>query len=153
MRPVYAPAVLLLLAACATTPAPQVTTSRTVAAPADAVRDRIAAAIRDLGLSPQPTPTGVQAVVEGGAPQDWASCRPRLIYDRQISPPRSAWVNPGAREAAVAVSLAPEGSGTRVTVDPKFSATYVDPYRNTPVQRGCTSTGALESRLLDAAAG
>src|ERR687884_12648 len=101
MRTRYAPAVLLLLAACATTPAPQVPTSRTVAGPVDQVRDRVAAAIRDLGLSPQPTQTGVQAAVEGGAPQEWASCQPQLIYYRQDSPPRSAWVNPDAREATV----------------------------------------------------
>ena len=149
----YAPALLLLLAACATAQAPQAPTSRTVVAPVSQVRDRVAAAIRDLGLSPQPTPTGVQAVAEGGAPQDWASCQPQLVYDRQSSPPRSTWVSPDAREAAVTVSLASEGQGTRVSVDPTFTATYLNPYRNTPVQHPCTSTGTLESRLLAAAAG
>ena len=64
---------------------------------------------------------------------------------------RSAWVEPGAREAGVAVSLAPEGDGTRVSVNPEFSATYRDPFRNTPVQLRCPSTGVLEGRLLAAA--
>ena len=151
MRLPYAPAALVLLAACAGTPASQVPTSRTVAAPVGQVRDRVAAAIRDLGLTAQPTSSGVKAVVEGGAAQDWAGCQPQLIYYRQDSPPRSAWVNPDAREAVVTVSLAPEGSGTRVSVDPRFTATSTDRFRNTPVQRPCTSTGALESRLLAAA--
>jgi hypothetical protein len=67
--------------------------------------------------------------------------------------PCSAWVDPGAREARVTVSLAPEGDGTRVSVDPEFSATYRDPFRNTPVQLHCPSTGALEGQLLAAVGG
>ena len=53
MRSRHAPAALLLLAACATTStAPPVPTTRTVAAPVGQVRDRLEAAIRDLGLTP-----------------------------------------------------------------------------------------------------
>jgi hypothetical protein len=152
MRFRYAPAALLLLAACATTPAaPPVPTTRTVTAPVGQVRDRVEAAIRQLGLTPEPTGNGVQAATRGGASQDWADCRPTLIEYHQDPVPRSAWVDPGAREATVTVSLAPEGSGTRVSVNPEFSATYRDPFRNTPVQRPCASTGALEGRLLAAA--
>jgi hypothetical protein len=153
MRSCRAPAVLLLLAACATTSAPPVPTTRTVAAPEGQVRDRIAAALRDLGLPPEPTRSGVQAVARGSASRDWADCRLALISSYQDDAPRHQWESPGARQARIEVSLAPAGSGTRVSVEPRFSATYRDPFRNLPVERGCASTGALERRLLDAAGG
>ena len=154
MRSRYAPAAFLLLAACAAaSTAPPVATTRTVAAPVGQVRDRLEAAIRDLGLTSRPTRSGIEAFTRGGASQDWAGCERALISYSQDRGMRSAWVEPGAREARVAVSLAPEGDGTRVSVDPEFSATYRDPFRNTPVQLRCPSTGVLEGRLLAAAGG
>ena len=151
MRGRYAPAALLLLAACATAPAATpIPTTRTVAAPVDQVRQRVVTAIRDLGFTPETTPTGVEAVARGSASPDWADCRRVLIsYDQDDGPPRSSWQSPQARQARIAVSVTPDGQGTRVSVDPRFSATYRDPYRNFPVERGCASTGVLESRLLD----
>ena len=153
MRGRYAPAALLLLAACATAPAATpIPTTRTVAAPVDQVRQRVVTAIRDLGFTPETTPTGVEAVARGSASPDWADCRRVLIsYNQDDGPPRSSWQSPQARQARIAVSVTPEGQGTRVNVSPQFSATYRDPFRNTPVQRGCASTGVLESRLLGAA--
>ena len=152
MRGRYAPAALLLLAACATTPtAPPVPATRTVAAPVDQVRQKVVTAIRDLGLTPETTPTGIEATARGSASPDWADCRRVLIsYNQDEGPPRSSWQSPQARQARIAVSVTPEGQGTRVSVSPQFSATYRDPYRNWPVERGCASTGALESRLLNA---
>src|SRR3954447_9677662 len=154
MRSRHAPAalLLLLLAACAaTSTAPPVATTRTMAAPVGQVRDRLEAAIRDLGLTPQPTQSGIEALTRGGAARDWAGCKRVLISYYQDRGARSTWVDPGAREARVTVSLATEGDGTRVSVDPEFSATYRDPFRNTPVQLRCPSTGVLEGRLLAAA--
>lgn len=152
MRGRYAPAALLLLAACATAPAtPTVPTTRTVAAPVDQVRQKVVTAVRDSGLMPETTPTGVLAVARGSASPDWADCRLALFsWDQDDGPPRSSWQSPQARQARVAVSLTPEGQGTRVSVSPQFSATYSDPYRSLPVEQGCISTGALESRLLGA---
>jgi len=154
MRSRYAPAAFLLLTACAaTSTAPPVATTRTLAAPVGQVRDRLEAAIRDLGLTSRPTQSGIEAFTRGGAARDWAGCERALISYSQDRGMRSAWVEPGAREARVAVSLAPEGDGTRVSVNPEFSATYRDPFRNTPVQLRCPSTGVLEGRLLAAAGG
>jgi len=152
MRGRYAPAALLLLAACATVPAaPPVPTTKTVAAPVDQVRQSVVTAVSNLGLAPETTPTGVLATARGSASSDWADCRLTLItWDQDDGPPRSSWQSPQARQARVAVTLAPEGQGTRVSVSPQFSATYRDPYRNFPVEHACASTGVLESRLLAA---
>ena len=146
MRGRYAPAALLLLAACATTPtAPPVPTTRTVAAPVDQVRQKVVTAIRDLGLTPETTPTGIEATARGSASPDWADCRRVLIsYNQDEGPPRSSWQSPQARQARVAVTLTPEGQGTQVSVRPQFSATYRDPYRNFPVEHGCASTGVAD---------
>ena len=55
MRSRHVSTVFLLLAACSTTStAPPVPTTRTVAAPVGQVRDRLEAAIRDLGLTARP---------------------------------------------------------------------------------------------------
>src|SRR4051794_16472559 len=152
MRSCHAPAALLLLAACVTTStAPPVPTTRTVAAPVGQVRDRLEAAIRDLGLMARPTRSGIEAFTRGGTSQDWAGCKRALISYYQDRGARSTWVDPGTREARVTVSLATEGDGTRVSVDPEFLATYRDPFRNTPVQLRCPSTGVLEGPLLAAA--
>ena len=165
MPPRCTPALLLLLAACATKPAAApAPTTRTVAAPVDQVRDRVAAALRELGLTPEPTRDGLRAVATGEVTEAWADCPPLAV--RSYQPPLghlrrnrprhdapSDLVPPGVRQASVSVSLARDASGTRVSLDPAFSATYQDTSMRQPVERGCTSTGVLEGRLLGAAAG
>jgi hypothetical protein len=149
--------VALLLSGCAgtaqqvaATPAQQ----RSLDAPAAAVRARVERALREVGLAPEPAPGGRLRAVARGAPDSaWADCPRVVVRDESTEYVRSHWAAPGARETAVSVSLRPAGEGrTEVTVAAESAATYTDRYRNLPFREACATTGALERRLLEAAA-
>ena len=152
MRPHLALAFAALLAGCAAGSGPRVAEpvrGQAGVAPAVAL-ERAAASLSRLGFEVGPiTPLSVHAVRRGGADEAWAKCgRVLIVYDQDPQVRRS-WVAAQTRAAEATVGVAPAaGTGSIVAVDARFSATYLDWYRNTPFRRACPSTGVLEGKVL-----
>jgi hypothetical protein len=146
--------VAALLAGCAMPP-PKVPVEhrRVVAAAPFDVRARVAQKLGELGLVPARglTAEGPLHVGPFVAREAWADCRSILVEDDTQQVKRMSWARPQARQGELSVALVPSGGGTAVDVSARFSATYLDRYRNTPFSEPCTSTGVLERELLDAA--
>jgi hypothetical protein len=146
--------VAALLAGCAMPPPPAPAEQRRVVAatPFD-VRARLTQKLGELGLGPArgPTEGGPLHVGPFPARETWADCRSILIEDDTERFKRMSWARPQARAGDLAIGLFPSGAGTAVDVSARFSATYLDRYRNTPFSEPCTSKGVLERELLDAA--
>lgn len=149
MRAIASLTVLLLAGACATTPSIPVETTRSIAGTPSEVRGRIEAAAAGLGLAVRPG--GELLLARANAPADWADCATIVIRSMGEAVNRVDFAAPQARAAEVRIGLTGTGDGTAVAVSPNFTATYLDIYRNLPVERPCPSTGRLERALLDAA--
>ena len=57
----------------------------------------------------------------------------------------------GRRSASLRINLAPNGSGTAVTVVANFTASYLNPISNYLSERPCRSNGVVEAGLLNSA--
>lgn len=146
---------LLLAGGCATQEAPPpVEQHRVVAAtPYDAGRN-VARRLAELGLPPGDAhPGGTLTVGPFVAREEWAECRVVVVVDDTERDRRADWARPQARQGRLTIGLFPSGAGTAVDVSARFTATYLDRYRNTPFLYPCRSTGVLERELLDAAGG
>jgi hypothetical protein len=141
----------MMVAACAATPpAPPIESTRNVSGTPAEVRSRIEAAASTLGLGAQADGTSLQ-LSSAAAPAAWADCPTQLVRSYDDVAVRADFAAPQSRAAAVLVGLVATGGGTSVSVTPRFTATYRNVYRNLPFEGPCSSTGALERALLDAA--
>ena len=121
-------------------------------APATAVKSA-ASALAKAGFEVGPVAaTRLHAARHAGADAAWADCSRVLVVYDQDPQVRRSWVAPQTRAAEANVEVSPAADpgkpGTTVAVDARFSASYLDWYRNTPFVRDCPSTGVLERRIL-----
>jgi hypothetical protein len=146
----FAIAGLLCLAACATQ-AP-VETDRAVAGDPATVRGRVAAELTRLGLSGSGSADDGAALraSTANAPGDWASCPPTLVGSGDDG---RRLATADREQAQVTVGFVPVASGTRVSVQARFAASYRNPISGYAFERNCRSNGVLERRILAAAAG
>ncbi|MFO1047564.1 MAG: hypothetical protein U1E52_06665 [Geminicoccaceae bacterium] len=139
---------LLPLGACV---GPPPGTRRAVQGEAEAVRQRIAAAMTALGL----VVTNQDGLLTGRssqAPVEWAACGSALVGRGGGEHSTQRLVSVSTRSAEVQVTVTPTGEAAAVEVRADFSASYVNPDRGGRFERPCRSKGVLETRLLDAAA-
>ena len=140
---------LLCLAACATR-AP-VETNRAVSGDPRTVRGRVAAELARLGLSGGPAGDGgALRASTAGAPEGWASCPPVLVGGGDVG---RRMATADREQAQVTVGFVPVASGTQVSVQAGFAASYRNPISGYAFERSCRSNGVLEQRILAAAAG
>lgn len=153
-------AALLIAAVAACQPPPSldaVATARIVrASPAEA-RARAAAVLRAAGFavtefegSAAPTLRGELAV--GGDPA-WAHCSGIWTSDPFSDMGQSRFVQAEGRRAVVVVRTSALPQGTSVEVDLQVIGLYRHAFTGDRVEARCGSTGLLERRILDAAAG
>jgi hypothetical protein len=124
-------------------------TRRDVEGDAAAVRSRIADGLAGLGWRVATREGRVLTATLENAPSTWASCPPALVGGGDDQR-RMATVN--RRQGRVTVSLDPVASGSRVTLHPRFFATYRNPITGYGFERACRSKGIFERQLLDAVA-
>jgi uncharacterized lipoprotein len=143
--------VLLTLAGCATTaPGPPPPTSREVAASPGTVKARLVE--RLVGLGFKVTGTDRVQAESPSASADWAECGRILVESSGTdTSSRMSFEDPQARSATVAAVVTAQGDGSVVALEPGFSATYLNQYKNVTFREPCESTGRLERELLDAA--
>jgi hypothetical protein len=141
-------AALLGLAACVA--GPPVPSDREVAGDPAEIRRRIEAELARLGLAPAAGGAGVLEAHRTGAPAAWAGCAPVLLGDGDD---RYRMATADTRAATVRVTLAPAPAGTRAAVAVRATGSYRNPFTTYRVDRPCSSTGLVESRLLAAAGG
>lgn len=137
------------LAACTGAP---VQSSRVVPGDPAAVGRRVEAEMRALGLRSTRRDDGIVAARTPAASDDWAGCSPALVGRGGANGSRRL-VSVRNRKAEVEVTLVPDGAGTRVEVNARFTAGYDNPETASHFERPCRSTGVLEAQLLAAAAG
>lgn len=124
-------------------------TGRDVAGDPAAVRSRVADELAGQGWRVATREGPMLTATIESAPGAWASCPPALVGGGDDQR-RMATVN--RRRGFVTVSLDPAASGSRVTLHPRFSASYRNPITGYGFERACRSKGIFERQLLDAVA-
>lgn len=145
--PLLPAASVALLAGCASVPT---ATDRVVPGEPPAVRDRIVAELRSLGLAPVVGGDGVITARASQAPAEWVGCSPALV-GRGGSNDSRRMVSVRFRQAVIHVALVQVGAATKVEVTTLFTARYDNPETAANLERACRSKGVIEARLLAAA--
>ena len=140
-------AALLVLAGCATG---RVESDRTVKAAPEIAEGRITAELGRLGFRRTGGSAGVIDAISDRSNLDWSSCPPVLV---SAGDDRRVIASPRSRSASVEIAIGGAVASTTVSVTTRFVARYLNPTRGETFVRDCRSTGVLERRLLDAAAG
>ncbi len=148
----------MALAACQSPPTldPVVTTRVVRASPAEA-RARAAAVLRAAGFavtefdgSAAPT---LRGELTAGVDPAWAYCPGIWTSDPFSDLGQSRFVQAEGRRAVVLVRTSALPQGTSVEVDLRVIGFYPHAFTGDRVEAGCGSTGLLERRILDEAAG
>ena len=125
-----------------------VETTTVVAGETATARERVAQAFDGLGLTAS-TPDATRFTGRFDATSDWAFCRPIVVeigdHDRLV--------DMASGRVRVEVRYSEVAAGTRVTIEPGFTATYTPRGLGRSFERRCNTYGVLEQEALAAIAG
>lgn len=144
---------VLMSAACTTTPAPQGDATIVDASMSEA-RARVERSLRVRGLTLVGNPAAPGAIVAlatGPADRGWAACPTLTMVDPSRRTNRQARIAPRSVTTRATVSFAEDGAAaTRVAIRAEQTGSYVNPFTNNPTAQSCPSTGVLEGEVLQA---